>query len=137
MTQHHRTEKYCLNCGSYVEDRYCTHCGQENIEVKESVRHLISHFFFDLTHYDSKLFVTLKDLILKPGFLTREYLVGRRTRYLHPIRMYIFVSFLYFLVSLSFNNVEERENAAIATTAVVVFNLCFNRASFSFLVKDI
>jgi hypothetical protein len=117
MTQHLRTEKDCLNCRGHVEDRYCTHCGQENIEVKESVKHLTSHFFADLTHYDSKLLTTLKDLILKPGFLTHEYLTGRRTRYLHPVRMYVFVSFLYFFVSLSFNHVEERENKAIVTIA--------------------
>jgi hypothetical protein len=117
MATHIRTEKYCLNCGTYVEDRYCPHCGQENVEVKETIGHLISHFFADLTHYDSKFFITVKDLLFRPGFLTREYLAGKRTRYLHPVRMYVFVSFLYFLVSLSFNNVEEREKEEIARIA--------------------
>ncbi len=117
MATHIRTEKYCLNCGTYVEDRYCPHCGQENVEVKESVGHLISHVFADLTHYDSKFFITVKDLLFKPGFLTKEYLAGKRTRYLHPVRMFVFVSFIYFLISLSFNNVEEQEIKAITTTA--------------------
>src|ERR1700730_4948588 len=117
MNPHLREEKNCLNCGTYVEERYCTHCGQENIEIKESFRHLISHFFSDLTHYDSKLFTTLKDLIFKPGYLTNEYLAGRRVNYLHPIRMYVFVSFLYFLVTLSFNGLESKTEEAIAKTA--------------------
>jgi Protein of unknown function (DUF3667) len=117
MNPHLREEKNCLNCGAYVEERYCTHCGQENIEIKESFRHLISHFFSDLTHYDSKLFITLKDLLFKPGYLTNEYLAGRRANYLHPIRMYVFVSFLYFLVTLSFNGLENKTEEAIAKTA--------------------
>ncbi|HXB30976.1 MAG TPA: DUF3667 domain-containing protein [Puia sp.] len=112
-----RSEKNCLNCGAYVEERYCTHCGQENVEIKESFRHLIGHFFSDLTHYDSKFFITLKDLLFKPGFLTNEYLAGRRANYLHPIRMYVFVSFLYFLVTLSFNGLESKTEEAIAKTA--------------------
>jgi Protein of unknown function (DUF3667) len=114
---HVRSEKNCLNCGAYVTERYCTHCGQENVEIKESFGHLITHFFSDLTHYDSKLFVTLKDLLFKPGFLTNEYLAGRRAGYLHPVRMYVFVSFLYFLVSLSFNDDEHRSEKAIAQVA--------------------
>jgi hypothetical protein len=117
MNPHLREEKNCLNCGAYVEERYCTHCGQENIEIKESFRHLISHFFSDLTHYDSKLFTTLKDLLFKPGYLTNEYLAGKRANYLHPIRMYVFVSFLYFLVTLSFNGLENKTEETIAQTA--------------------
>ncbi|HTB26485.1 MAG TPA: DUF3667 domain-containing protein [Puia sp.] len=117
MNPHLRSEKNCLNCGHYVEERYCTHCGQENVEVKESFRHLIGHFFSDLTHYDSKFFTSLKDLLFKPGYLTNEYLAGRRANYLHPIRMYVFVSFLYFLVTLSFNGLESKTEEAIAKTA--------------------
>jgi hypothetical protein len=117
MNPHVRSEKNCLNCGHYVEERYCTHCGQENVEVKESFRHLIGHFFSDLTHYDSKFFTTLKDLLFKPGYLTNEYLAGRRVNYLHPIRMYVFVSFLYFLVTLSFNGLESKTEEAIANNA--------------------
>ncbi|MBS1604435.1 MAG: DUF3667 domain-containing protein [Bacteroidetes bacterium] len=86
-----------MNCGTIVGERYCTHCGQENTEPKESLGHLIGHFFEDVTHFDSKLFTTLKDLVLRPGFLTKEYVAGRRVRYLNPIRMYIFISAVFFL----------------------------------------
>jgi hypothetical protein len=87
-----------LNCGATVEERFCTRCGQENLEPKESVGHLIRHFFEDITHFDGKFFVTVKDLIIRPGFLTREYVAGRRMSYLNPIRMYIFISAVFFVV---------------------------------------
>lgn len=69
---------------------------------KETVWQLLSHFFNDITHFDGKFFSTSKDLILRPGFLSGEYLKGRRARYLNPIRMYLFTSFLFFLIFFSF-----------------------------------
>jgi hypothetical protein len=86
-----------LNCGNIVGERFCTHCGQENLEPKETVGHLVRHFFEDITHFDGKFFTTIKDLIVKPGFLTREYVTGRRVAYLNPIRMYIFISAVFFI----------------------------------------
>lgn len=98
MSRYHlRHERNCLNCGFRVEERYCTRCGQENVEPKESVGHLVGHFFADITHFDSKIFTTLKDLIFRPGFLTSEYVAGRRVAYLNPIRMYVFISAIFFL----------------------------------------
>jgi Protein of unknown function (DUF3667) len=86
-----------LNCGNIVGERFCTHCGQENLEPKETVGHLVRHFFEDITHFDGKFFTTIKDLIVKPGFLTRGYVTGRRVAYLNPIRMYIFISAVFFI----------------------------------------
>ncbi|HEX6429520.1 MAG TPA: DUF3667 domain-containing protein [Niastella sp.] len=92
-----RHEKICLNCNSELHGRYCHVCGQENIEPKETVWGLITHFFYDITHFDGKFFSTTKYLITRPGFLPKEYVEGRRARYLHPIRMYVFSSALFFL----------------------------------------
>lgn len=104
-----RKEKTCLNCGAQVAGRYCQDCGQENVEPKESVWHFITHFFNDITHFDGKLLSTIKLLITKPGFLSSEYVAGKRVKYLNPIRMYLFLSFLlfslvYLLPSTNSNN---------------------------------
>jgi hypothetical protein len=99
--QHLRHDKTCLNCGTIVQERSCSHCGQENKEPKETFGHLMSHFFEDLTHYDSKFLTTIKDLVFKPGFLTRQYNAGKRVAYLNPIRMYFFISALFFIVIFS------------------------------------
>jgi hypothetical protein len=96
-----RAEKICLNCGTNLEGRYCHVCGQENLEPKENFGHLINHFFQDVTHFDGKFFSTLRLLLFKPGFLTTEYLKGRRVSYLHPVRMYIFTAFVFFFVLFS------------------------------------
>ena len=105
---HQRKEKNCLNCGTEVIGHYCHNCGQENIEPKESVWHLVSHFFEDITHFDGKVFTSLKDLIIKPGFLSKEYVIGRRASYLNPIRMYLFTSAIFFLVFFSLYTLNEK-----------------------------
>jgi hypothetical protein len=102
MSHHkHRKQSDCLNCGTIVTGNFCQNCGQENIEVKESFFQIVYHFIEDITHFDGKLIKTLKLLISKPGFLTEEYVAGKRATYIHPIRMYIFISAVFFLFIFS------------------------------------
>lgn len=104
-----RKETNCLNCNATVLGRYCQACGQENTEPKETFWHMFTHFFYDITHFDGSFFVTLKDLLFKPGFLSREYMLGRRKKYLHPVRMYVFTSAVFFLVFFSMFHVSEND----------------------------
>jgi hypothetical protein len=96
-----RKEKNCLNCGTIVQGKYCHKCGQENVEPKETFLGMVTHFFNDITHFDGKFFTTLKDLLFKPGFLSAEYMKGRRMSYLNPVRMYVFTSAIFFLIFFS------------------------------------
>jgi hypothetical protein len=109
-----REEKVCLNCHAQLNGRYCHVCGQENLEPKESFWHLLTHFVYDVTHFDGKFFSTLKYLLFKPGFLATEYAKGRRASYLHPIRMYVFASAIFFVVFFSFILKPEEIGDAVA-----------------------
>ncbi len=121
MSRHHkeRDEKICLNCNAATYGRYCHVCGQENIETTESFWHLLQHFVFDLFHFDGKFWVSLKYLLFKPGFLAKEYIRGRRASYLHPIRMYIFINTIFFLIFFTFYNTDVSKEKIIVkpTTA--------------------
>lgn len=117
-----RKEKDCLNCNAIVAGRFCQVCGQENIETHETFRHLAGHFISDIFHFDGMFFSTSKYLLFKPGFLTHEYVRGRRASYLNPIKMYVFISaifFLYFLtvynsaLKVSVNETQEKSAAGI------------------------
>ncbi len=105
-----RKEKCCLNCNAIVHGKFCSICGQENLEPQESTGHLISHFFQDITHFDGKFFSSLKYLVLKPGFLTAEYVTGRRASYLNPVRMYVFTSFIFFLIFFAMSTGKKSNN---------------------------
>jgi hypothetical protein len=89
----------CPNCGELVRGKYCASCGQKRIDKHEfAVRHFFGHFLHEITHLDSnKIIRTFTALVAKPGFLTKEYLAGRKGQYINPIRIYLTVSALYFL----------------------------------------
>lgn len=101
MKKHYRHENDCLNCGAELQGKYCHSCGQENLQIKESFGHMITHAVSDYFHFDHQFFHTLKPLFFSPGKLTNEYMAGRRVQYLHPVKMYIFISLVYFVLLFS------------------------------------
>jgi len=111
-----RIAKDCLNCGTEVAGRFCQQCGQENVEVKESFFQLLTHFVEDLTHFDGKLWKTLKLLLFKPGSLTKLYIDGKRASYIHPIRMYLFISAVFFLFMFTGEVPEQPEKIGTKNT---------------------
>jgi len=93
-----RENKRCENCGHFVEKRFCPECGQENVETSRSFHYLFMHFVEDYIHYDGRFWQTLKYLLFRPAKLTKEYLSGKRNRYVPPVTLYIFVSFVTFFL---------------------------------------
>ena len=89
----------CLNCGTRLRGQYCGNCGQRSRSRLISLWELVSDAFGDLFELDSRLWQTLIPLIVRPGRLTRDYLQGRRARFMPPFRMYLVLSLLFFLVA--------------------------------------
>jgi len=89
----------CLNCGTRLKGQYCGNCGQRSRSRLISLWELISDAFGDLFEIDSRLWQTLVPLMMRPGQLTRDYLKGRRARYMPPFRMYLVLSLLFFVVA--------------------------------------
>jgi hypothetical protein len=100
----YRTETNCLNCGAQVQGKFCSECGQANIETRENIFHLVGHFIADYLHYDSKFFRSLSSLFIRPGFLTKQYWEGKRVRYIHPLRLFFFMTIFFMLASTYFYN---------------------------------
>ncbi|MBW7675723.1 DUF3667 domain-containing protein [Chryseobacterium chendengshani] len=115
-----RVDKNCLNCGHTVEERFCPHCGQENTETRQPFHYLFTHFVEDFTHYDGQFWGALKNLVFKPGKLTNIYLEGKRQRFVPPVKLYIFVSFITFFMFALFP----------------IFNLNFNTQNNNGKSKD-
>ena len=88
----------CPNCGSYRPDRFCSHCGQNDRDYMRGLWSVVYEFFREMFELDSRLFRTLKSLLFRPGHLSREFSRNRRAAYMSPVRLYLFTSFLFFLV---------------------------------------
>jgi len=88
----------CLNCGAPLAGRYCSECGQRHHDLPiHDFWQFVREATEDLTHADSRLWRTVFALLFRPGFLTREFLDGRRARYLPPVRLYLVVSVIFFV----------------------------------------
>jgi hypothetical protein len=95
-----RPTAVCLNCGTTLGGQYCGNCGQRAAASRLiSIWELLRDAFGDLFELDSRLWRTLIPLMIRPGQLTRDYLMGRRARYMPPFRMYLVLSIVFFLVA--------------------------------------
>lgn len=86
----------CLNCGAALAGRFCHECGQEDEDRRIPFRKLLSEVFGEIFSFDSRFFRSIRPLLLRPGFLTQEYMAGRRVRYLPPFRFYLVASVAFF-----------------------------------------
>lgn len=109
----------CLNCGLTLEvqDNFCPGCGQENTDQQVSMKTLIGEFLSNYFSFDSKLGRSLRSFFFKPGALTRCFNEGKRMHYIHPMRLYLVVTFLFFFV-LSYLMMEELQNNTLQLIAL-------------------
>src|ERR1035437_922965 len=114
MSKIRRKSDTCLNCDNVLrpDDNFCPNCGQENNSHKIPVKHLLLEVFVDFFHFDTKLWNTIKASVTRPGKITIDYLEGKRARYVPPVRFYVFVSFIFFLLlgKLSEEAIDKNQN---------------------------
>lgn len=93
----HRNHPTCLNCGESNPGGFCARCGQKRIhETDLSFLHFWHHVVHELVHLDGKIFTSLRLMFTRPGRLTLDFLEGRRARHVHPIRLFIVFSSIFF-----------------------------------------
>ncbi|MCK9688185.1 DUF3667 domain-containing protein [Scleromatobacter humisilvae] len=93
-----RTDLACRNCGAQAPSKFCPDCGQETTLHPPTLGEFLHEFVGHYVALEGELWRTLWVLLRRPGRLTREYLDGRRRRYVLPLRLYLTASFLFFLV---------------------------------------
>jgi uncharacterized protein DUF3667 len=87
---------HCENCGAPLSGPYCGQCGQPAIDYRRSFGHVLVDVLNEFLNWDSKFFATIALLIVKPWRLTIEFVAGHRVRYVHPLRLYLLASILFF-----------------------------------------
>jgi hypothetical protein len=152
--KHRRKIEICPNCQTILqaENNFCPNCGQENHELNVPIGHLAYEVVESITHFDTKLWNTIKSVFKQPGKITKDFVEGRRASYVHPVRFYIFMSFVFFLLltkivdknmegteRISINNIPKITNRKISTLLsknVVKQNGLENISDISFLLSD-
>lgn len=114
-----RKSVYCLNCDTTFEGNYCPNCGQQLKEFQKPFKFLLVDLAGNIFSFDTRLLRSLKNLIINPGNYALEYINGRRMRYVPPLRLYVFISFSFFLLFSIFINrnitISEETKSSISS----------------------
>ena len=89
----------CMNCGTELMGPFCYYCGQPDKNFMRFFPVLLRELLEDFMDFDSRFMRTIKPLLFRPGRLTRDYLDGKRFRYVPPLRLYIFSSIAFFFLA--------------------------------------
>jgi len=101
----------CLNCGTQISDRFCSHCGQDKKDFQKTIWEILADFAASIFDLDGKIPRSIGPLLLKPGKLTIEFLEGKRKSQINPFQLYAFFSFVFFLTAFYLPNFTETGNS--------------------------
>lgn len=89
----------CQNCGAVLHGEYCSKCGQRaSIAYDRTFRSFLEHFFEEFFVWDSRFLRSIKYLLIRPGYLTKEFMAGRVQNYISPLKMFLFTSLIVFFI---------------------------------------
>jgi hypothetical protein len=133
----------CQNCNHQlgVHDDFCPACGQKALPEHLSLKYFLLEFLNNYFSFDSKFFNTVKPLLIKPAFLSMEFISGRRIRYINPIQLFIFSSFLFFLVNSVMILKEETDQGLVTISnggndKINVDSIKIEKADSLYIIRD-
>jgi hypothetical protein len=90
----------CNNCGEPLTSQagFCSSCGQSVKEISRPWLEFVRETLTELLDFDGRMLKSIRLLLTRPGFLSHEYINGRRVSYTSPIRIYLVVSLAFFFV---------------------------------------
>lgn len=96
--RNHKSPQYtfCKNCGEKLLGMYCHKCGQYALDVDQTFFMYIRQFFENAYQFDGKAIQTVQNLFIHPGFLSKEFIAGKINSYVHPLKLYMFASIIFF-----------------------------------------
>jgi len=88
----------CQNCQNSFEGRFCNQCGEKVYTSHDrSLKHIFEEFAHFVSHFDNKLFISLRTIFFRPGQLSLDYCAGKRIRYYPPVSLFLIMVVLYLL----------------------------------------
>lgn len=103
--------KHCLNCGSELKGEYCHTCGQHATDANPTIKGVILEYCYNAFLWDPKFFRTLWLLVRRPGLLTKEFLAGKFVSQEHPIKLNMFLLFVFVTMFFLFSGTEKMNSS--------------------------
>lgn len=110
-------EHTCLNCGTVFRGNYCPGCQQKASTGRICISTALKTIFSIFSKMDSGLLHTIIDLLYRPGYMVRDYLQGRRTEYINPVKLLIILAGLCMIIP---DSVQDELNLPAAWSKLLV-----------------
>lgn len=127
--EHHAV---CTDCGQPTSGKFCSNCGQPT-HLHRSLLHLGEEMLHGVLHFDARIWRTLPLLAFNPGRLTREWVQGKRARYVSPLAMFLFTVFVMFFAFSFMGGAEDGLNPKLDPVAEAQGDLEGARAALAAL----
>lgn len=101
--ENNTTHKHCLNCQTELIGEYCHKCGQQATKTKPTIKGFILEYLGIAFIWDTLFFKTIWDVIRKPGHVTNEYMSGKVLKYMHPLKLNMFLLFVFITLFVLFH----------------------------------
>jgi predicted RNA-binding Zn-ribbon protein involved in translation (DUF1610 family) len=141
----------CLNCEKTISpnDHFCPNCGQINNTSRISLNYYFSEYLTGFFSFDNRFFKTIIPLLFKPGKVTREFIEGKRKKYVNPFQLYLNITIIFFLLiglfstidnfrdSKKMNNIEQNESEDLISALDSLKTIVINKDSISTTKNEI
>jgi hypothetical protein len=94
----------CPTCEHNFEGKFCPNCGEKTIKKNYSLKEFLSNALEGFLSFDSKFLRTLKYLVFNPGYLTNQFLEGKRINYMKPFQLFLILNLIMFFTFSFFSN---------------------------------
>ena len=95
---------YCYTCGEEYQGNFCPRCGQSAKIGRYSFKNAMQMFFEDVLGMGNRgMFRTMRDLLLRPGYLIRDYISGMQMAYFPPFKLLFLLTALLLIVQSGVN----------------------------------
>lgn len=111
----------CRNCGTLLHLRYCPACGQDGQDPPTGLLPLLGLFAKHVMGIEGIAVKSLRDLLFRPGRLTRAYVEGHRAPYVDPVHLYLWCTAGFFLLHayLPFVRLDPETGAVQSTLSAL------------------
>jgi hypothetical protein len=93
----------CISCEQEVseEQQFCPGCGEKlHHDPDFSIWRFLREGLGRIVHLDGKTIVSVRELVLRPGQLTADFLIGKRKIYLKPFQLFLLANIVFFFLPL-------------------------------------
>lgn len=113
LTQEEHT---CATCGTSYQGNYCPRCGQSSRIGRYSLKTAFL-LFLDVWGLGNRgMFRSIRDLLLRPGYMIRDYLGGMHMAYFPPFKMFFLLATLSIVVNSGLNIRGENQLVKVVQT---------------------